>query len=135
MSSENDIENAYKEMLKQAGETVTPSEESAASRSLADDLIDAVAEPEVRKKILTCPSCSSTEFTSRGGLNSSTRINVCTKCGTKIHTKKKKNFQPAPTHGQGQGRGPTWSSRQPKEPRSKFTPKFKLKSKPRKKDE
>lgn len=132
-SNDNDIENAYKQMF---ADTAPASEQEgvAASRSLADDLIDAVGVPvEVRPR-LTCPKCSSTDFDVRSSLGS-TVINVCVKCYTKVYSKKKAFVSPVPTHSQGTGKGPFYSSTPKREPPSKYTPKYKLKSKPRKKND
>ncbi len=134
--SNNDIENAYKEMLKDSGKTSKEESGSvSAARSLADELIDTVGEPaEIRKK-LTCPSCSGTDFTVRSSMGSS-RVNVCVTCHTKVYSQKKKSMPTVvKTHSQGKGRGPYYSASGPKEKPSKYSPKFKLKSKQRKKDD
>ena len=133
--SNNDIENAYKQML---GESTakSPEESISAAKSLADELIETVGEPEKLKKLLTCPKCSSTNFDVRSGLGS-TRINVCVKCNTKVFTKKKSNIVPIKAHNQGDSRGPYWNNLRgtSQEAPDKFTPTYKAKSKPRKNED
>ena len=122
-------------MLKETGPAKSGEEAVSASRSLADELIDTVGQPtEVRKK-LVCPNCKSTDFTVRSELGSSTKINVCVKCNTKVFTKKKAFSPRVQTHGQGTSRGPYYSPNGPKPKVDKYSPKYKLKSKPRKNDE
>ena len=121
-------------MLKDAGAPATADESISASRSLADELIDTVGEPVVPRKRLECPSCGSTEFNLRSSLGS-TKINVCVKCNQKVYTKKKSFARSVATHGQGKGRGPIYSPSGPKTRPDKNSPTYRLKSKPRKKDE
>lgn len=132
--SNNDIENAYKQMLKDTGSQSQEDDSMAASRSLADELIDTVGEPVEVRKALSCPNCSGTDFTVRSSMGS-TKVNVCVKCHTKVYSKKRPAVSPVKTHSQGQGRGPYYSTTGPKERPSKHSPKFKLKSKPRKTDD
>lgn len=133
--SNNDIENAYKQMLKESGVPEEDKSAVSASRSLADELIDTVGELDTpAKKVLMCPECKGTDFHVRSPLGS-TRINVCVGCNTKVYSKKKPFISPVETHAQGTEKGPYYSPEGPKPTPDKFTPKFKLKSKSRKEDD
>ena len=134
-SKERDISDAYKDMLADMDEdeSVLDVQDVSVNRTLADDIIDNIAEPVVRKKQLVCPQCQGTEFIQRGGLSSTQLINVCQKvgCGFKLHTRKKAFMPRAVEHNQGSGGG-YYHCGSVSPSRKSLQPTFKRKGKPRK---
>jgi len=96
-------------------------------KSAADELIDVIGEVEAPRRVLTCPSCKGTEFTTRKSVGAGATIHVCASCRTKVHGPSRTNARMIACKKSSTPAGPYYKPSRPQSPVGKNTPKHRRK--------